>query len=168
MLGGWLRNKILKWANDSQARELESFILSLKGQSRHELGMLLALASIMRMALREDGTLPDEALGKGEPLARDAEALIPLKLSRLIKDFQALGQLQSAAGTMVWLHSMRAIVTPELRLLGRKMWEELQRGFDSSEDQLAALQDMLPPGKVPYFCFLMLKEIPEPLSPENY
>ena len=43
---------------------------------------------------------------------------------------------------MVWLHTIRAANTPELRFKGRILWKELARGFpcvDDAADNLFAL-----------------------------
>lgn len=164
----WLTGRFEKWASKTQSEELAHFTLSLKGQSRAELGMLVAMSTVMRANLSAAGILPDRALGLGLPLSSIEEAEITSRISRLTKEFQSAGQMANAAAAMVWLHTMRSILRPELRLMGRQMWLELERGFCEADDQLDALTEMLPDGKVPYLCRLMLKEIPQQLSPQNY
>jgi len=40
---------------------------------------------------------------------------------------------------MVWLHSARAIASPQLRILGKKLWAELAKGQDSTELRVATI-----------------------------
>jgi hypothetical protein len=51
------------------------------------------------------------------------------RLNRMIRDVQKQEPVM-AAGLMVWLHSVRASQTPEVRSRGREMWAELERGMD--------------------------------------
>jgi hypothetical protein len=82
----------------------------------------------------------------------------------MIREFQKIGQPSDAAGTMVWLHSMRALAFPELRELGRDMWNELQRGFPYVSDALSAIEALtgnpLPAGTGTACTF-----VPEALAP---
>jgi hypothetical protein len=129
MFGSWLKRRAqLNSVRDATA-DLERFVLSLKGQSAAELGMLVAIAAVIRMDLRQEGRLPDEALGVGVPLPDDQQDAIQSYMSQLIREWQKMNQPTKAAGGMVWLHSLRAYRYPEVRLLGRQMWGELQRGF---------------------------------------
>lgn len=125
---GWVRKKIGNWATDSQRDEMQRFVTSLRGQSAEELGMVLLMATIVRQTVGNK-TLPATLL-EGLQGGTDEELFAPLQLNRLIRQLQKQGSLPQAAGAMVWLHSVRAIITPELRLLGRQMWAELARGID--------------------------------------
>lgn len=129
MFGSWLKRRAQLNAVRDATADLERFVLSLKGQSADELGMLVAIAAVMRMNMRQEGRLPDEALGVGVPLSDDQQDAIQANMSRLIREWQKMNQPTDAAGGMVWLHSLRAYRYPEVRLLGRQMWGELQRGF---------------------------------------
>jgi hypothetical protein len=82
----------------------------------------------------------------------------------MVREFQKIGQPSDAAGTMVWLHSMRALAFPEVRELGRDMWKELQRGFPYVSDALSAIEALtgnsLPTGADTACTF-----VPEALAP---
>ena len=71
--------------------------------------------------------------------------LCPLRLVSLIKQFQKMGQPSDALGVWVWLHSVRALNVPEIRIFGRQMWKELVRGFPFA---LQALQQMRDTGAI--------------------
>lgn len=124
---GWLGQKFQHWAADKQRDEMQRFVTSLRGQTAEELGVVVLMATIVRLTV-EERTLPPTLL---EGLSHtEADLYAPLHIGRLIKDLQKQGSMPQAAGAMVWLHSVRAILTPELRLLGREMWAELKRGFE--------------------------------------
>ena len=46
-----------------------------------------------------------------------------------IKQSQKRKYFAAAAAGMIWLHSIRAMEHPELRIYGRQMWVQLERGF---------------------------------------
>jgi hypothetical protein len=59
---------------------------------------------------------------------------------------------------MVWLHTLRCLTTPELRDLGRQMWQELERGFPHTPEALARIEAVThrasPPGTLPACHFI--------------
>ena len=142
MLGRWLKRRIQLAGVRGGTEDLERFITSLRGQSDEELGMLVGLATLLRINFRAGGFLPDEAIGIGMPLAEGEQAQVQYKLSQLARAFQKEGQLTDAAGAMVWLHTLRAFGYPELRLLGRSMWKELRRGFAYAEEGLDQIEEL--------------------------
>jgi hypothetical protein len=140
---GWLKRKF------DGTPDLERFITSLRGMSAPELGALVAVATVVRINMRNAGHLPDGALAVAGGLPPEKQLAAQLKMTNLVRQFQQLGQPSDAAGAMVWTHSMRAGATPELRLLGRQMWGELSRGFahaaQAIEDIVALSPNSLPP-----------------------
>ena len=108
--------------------EIEQFLLALKGMSDEELGSAVAMAAVVRMSLRQQGVLPDEALGIGLPLPEGQEAVVRRNVVQTALAMQRQNHAM-AGGAMVWVHTLRAYHLPEVRLLGRQMWSELQRGF---------------------------------------
>ena len=129
MIRRWIAQRIQRAAVRSGTEDLERFVTSLRGQSDEELGMLVATATVLRINFRAAGYLPDNAIGVGMPLDEEEFSLVQLKYSRLVHSFQKEKMFADAAGGMVWLHTLRAFAYPELRLLGRMMWKELERGF---------------------------------------
>lgn len=127
MIGNWLKRKIQLSSVKAAQEDLERFMLSLRGASNGELGMLIAIATIIRLRLTQSGSLPRYALAL--PTLSDGTEMIQLHLANIVREFQKMGQPSDAAGAMIWLHSMRALAFPEVRYLGRQMWKELQRGF---------------------------------------
>lgn len=126
----WLKRKTYNWALKVNTEEMNRFILSLRGMDDHDISMLMASALTIRIDVRRSGEKFDDALDLGSgmsPIDRDANLI---QMNRYIKAFQKEGQPESAAGVMVWLFSLRSIVYPEIRILGREMWGQLSRGFD--------------------------------------
>jgi len=58
-----------------------------------------------------------------------ANPTIRWDLNKKIQELQRNQQFQDATGYMVWLHTLRAATTPEVKLKGRKMWGQLRRGL---------------------------------------
>jgi hypothetical protein len=56
------------------------------------------------------------------------QAMVQLAVAKAIRRYQAEKRYEEATGAMVWLHSLRALSTPEVRRLGREMWRQLHRG----------------------------------------
>jgi hypothetical protein len=157
MLGGWLRRKT-ELATVKGAREdLERFVESLRGMSDEEVGSVVGMAALVRTVLRQSGQLPDQLL----TVTPDSkQATTQLAVLELIERYQTEQRHAEAVGAMVWLHSLRALSIPEVRLLGRQLWGQLKRGQPHA---LAALQDM----GVPPLADVIVEcsRIPEELDP---
>jgi hypothetical protein len=123
----WLRRKAQLVIVKSGREDLERFVESLRGQSAQKIGTLLVVAASVRIALRQSGVLPDELV---RVTADPQQAAAQLAVAQLVRRYQSKDRFEEAAGAMVWLHTMRALSTPELRLLGRQMWRELARGHN--------------------------------------
>ena len=70
------------------------------------------------------------------------------------------------AGLTVWLHSLRAVNHPELRVLGRRLWGILARGFDTSQD-LALILSSQVTGEIGYRLLTEHNAIPGGLEPRD-
>ena len=121
--------------------EIQQFLLALKGMSDEELGTAVAMAAVVRMSLREQGALPDEALGVGPPLSQAQEVVVRRNIVQTALAMQRRGHAMTA-GAMVWGHTLRAYPFPEVRLFGRQMWGELQRGFPHALAALKFMEEM--------------------------
>ena len=142
---GWVKKKVLQAGTDAAKNEIVRFIAGLKGASDQELGMMIAIATIIRVNFTKMGRIPPEALDFG--IRRDNNTdykceVCAVYLVNAIKQFQSIGQQSDAAGTMIWLHSVRSLNDPEIRLLGREMWKELDRGFPYAFEALEYVREM--------------------------
>lgn len=125
----WIINKIKSFIANTSSAEIDTFIQSLRGLSDEEISLLLAESYIARATCIHIGILPSEAftnddIGDGKELSK-----ISYVLSKVIRDQQKQGKLNTAAALMIWLHSARSMLTPEIRIKGREMWGELSRGL---------------------------------------
>jgi hypothetical protein len=121
--------------------EIQQFLLALKGMSNDELGTVAAMAAVVRMSLHQQGALPDEALGIGMPLSESQEAVVRRNIVQTALAMQRQKHAM-AAGALVWVHTLRAYHFPEVRLFGRQMWGELQRGFPHALAALSFMEEM--------------------------
>ena len=98
--------------------------------------MLVAIAAALRVTLRDAGELPDELL-QVTPDPRQPGT--QLAMANLVRTFSTPAH---AVGAIVWLHTLRALSTPELRHLGRQMWQQLQRGQPRASEALRELESV--------------------------
>jgi hypothetical protein len=140
MIGKWIKKKVYDAGYKSGLEEIERFILSLRGQSDEEVGMLLAIATVIRLNLFNGGRLSNEILNFEVSESEHSQA--QMYISNLVREFQKANQKTDAAGAMVWLHSLRSQGYPELRIKGRELWSELSRGFEHVTDAIYDLENM--------------------------
>jgi len=164
---GWLKRRAELASLRAATEDLDRFVARLQGATSEELGMVVAIATILRTNFRSEGILPDAVLGVGASATPDEEISTIIQLPRWIQLFQKEGQPSDAAGTMVWLHSVRVIALyPELRNKGREMWQELHRGFGHAPQALEDIQALT--GKtIPSEAFDMVEFVPPPLRSLN-
>jgi hypothetical protein len=162
MIGNWLKRKIQIASVRAAREDLERFNASLRGATDGQIGMVVAIATIIRLRLTTAGRLSRGAFVL--PMPGDGSAELQLYLSGMVRQFQKMGQPSDAAGTMVWLHSMRALGFPEVRELGRDMWKELQRGFPYVSDALSDIE-ALGGNQVPAGADTACTFVPEDLAP---
>jgi len=95
MLGNWMKRKIEIIADKNAKEDLERFVLSLQGQSAQEIGLLVAIATVLRSRLEADGKLPESVLGVGMPAPEREQADIQLHFSNLVRAFRANTRLRA-------------------------------------------------------------------------
>jgi hypothetical protein len=112
---------IAKKAANIQREEASRFLESLRGADQAVLDMSLATAMYWACfyLAKRNKNLYEMAIWI------DGEMLFPMTLISDIKALQRNGTPASAVGLHVWVHSARALLYPELRLLGRNIWSEL-------------------------------------------
>ncbi len=140
MIGNWIKRKINEAGYKSALNDIERFLLALRGQGDEEIGMLLAIATIIRLNLFQSGRLSESVLNFETSESEHVEAQV--FVSSLVKEFQGSKQPSDAAGAMIWLHSLRSQGYPELRIKGRELWGELIRGFPYVKDALDEIANL--------------------------
>ena len=69
-------------------------------------------------------------------------ANVALKLSQMVEYLQGENRVQDAAAVMIWTHSVRGLVTPEMVPLVKKMWVELSKGFVYVNDGITQFEEL--------------------------
>lgn len=121
----WLERKFFSWSVDKQKKELETWLGMLRAMNSDEIGAVVAIATHIRHGLEKT-----YLVNLLDPVV--TASLSPnlvFTLHKWIKEYQSRGDRSSAAGVMVWLHTIRCGTSLELRQHGRELWRELQRGF---------------------------------------
>ena len=138
----WIGNKILEKSIEVQKKEIARFIDNIKAMDGSEVGSILATATHIRNQLIDqyDWDLQDPIL------LCFTKPNIAIEINQLIKAFQENDDTVSAAGMMVWLFTVRAAMSPDIRGLGRELWGQLERGFDHVEE--ARIQILSLGGKI--------------------
>jgi hypothetical protein len=159
MLSIWFRRRDQLATVQGARDDLEQFVHSLRDMSDEEVGRVVAFAAMARVALRKSGVLPDELL-QIRPDKKQASA--QHAVAQVVRRYQAERRFAEATGALVWLLSLRALSTTEVRHLGREMWRQLQRG---QLQALTVLQDMRVPS--PSNVTLECWRIPDDLYPST-
>jgi hypothetical protein len=140
---GWLRNKVRNAAVSAQGRELQSFIDMLTSLDGYDIGMTVAMISYARHVLEK--TYKVDLLDPVTAIAARPNMII--EVGSLVADLQKSNKPAVAAGFIVWVHTLRAAHSLELRQLGRDLWGQLQRGFPHVQACLETLPLLI--GDVP-------------------
>jgi hypothetical protein len=120
--------------------DLERFLAAMKALSDQEMGMLLAMATVIRMELRRQGLFPDETLDIASRLPESRRTAVRSAMVGLALQYQKQDHPCTAAA-MIWAHSLRAAQFPELRPLGCDLWSELKRGHPHVLDAFNSLEE---------------------------
>ncbi len=121
----WLEKRF----SNTQREEAQRFLDSLRGAEDGVVDMASATAMYWAAYYQAKGT----DLYEMEAWIED-KLLFPMELGSGIKELQKSGSSASAVGLMVWLHSARALMYPELRMLGRDIWSELVKASEEADD----------------------------------
>lgn len=136
----WARRRFQLHAARRAAVDLRRQIDVYAGMDDHEVAFLLVGATYCRLELERRGELPCQCLDLSLPRGPEVH-LAQGALRRLIRRAQRESRHVAAACLMVWLHSARALNLPEIRMLGREMWQELARGFAGIESAHALWEE---------------------------
>lgn len=129
---GWLEKR----TSASMRDDADRFLVSLKGADQMALDTVAATAAYWASYYASKG----RDLYSMESWLL-SHKLFPVELVSSIKTLQKSGSASSAPGLMVWLHSARALLYPDLRLGGRNIWSELAKASPDAQglaDELAA------------------------------
>ena len=136
MIFDWLKQIFDNQARNSSLREVKGFIHGLRSMTDEDMGVVIAVATVIRVNMEKEGLLP-AGLFKGPTLPPSAElGGYQMGLSELVGQFNKLRQPTDGVGALVISYSLRCLDMPDLREHGRDMWEVLSRGFPHAEKAL--------------------------------
>ncbi len=133
--------RMLRWIfSKLQQRQIDSYLLKLRAMDADEIGNVVALAAHMRNKFLDETGI--DLLDPYAATAVDPDCVI--KLSKTADYFQKKGMIGriNAAGIMVWIHTLRATINPDIRMTVRAMWGELSRGFPYVQDGARFFKDI--------------------------
>ena len=106
-----------------------------------DVGALVAIATVVRVNLEAHGEIPDGLFDRCQPTESEALGRYQLGINKLAAAFARRRQPHDSAAAMIWSYSLRCLNVPEFRPLGRRLWDELRRGFPYVEEALEDGQD---------------------------
>jgi hypothetical protein len=124
MFGGikvYFRNRMIK----IMEQEIKQYIQSIQGMDNGDIACVILHATMAR-------NVTGRNLGVNflDPIIElENNVSITLKIGDMIKASQRDKQYVVAASFMVWLHTFRSISQPEMRIYGKQLWKELNRGI---------------------------------------
>lgn len=124
MIFKWLVSK----ATDVQQGEASRLLTSLRGADNELIDLVSAQTMYWANFYRKQGL---DLYNMADWILSDT--MFPVKVVAIIKDLQKQGSPTSTVGLQIWLHSARALITPELRLVGRELWAELVKAGPEAE-----------------------------------
>lgn len=137
MLGG----RLLEWMEDrarrAGVREVRRFVDGLAGTGDRDLGVILGIATVIRVNMEDHGVLPENVFHRDSLPSTKELGILQMRINDIARQFAKRRQVADATGAMVWSYSLRCLNVADLRPLGRAMWAELGRGFPHVEEALA-------------------------------
>ena len=136
MIFNWLKQTFDNQARNTSLREVKAFIDGLRSMTDEDMGVVIAVATVIRVNMEKEGFLPKGLFN--EPTLTSSAALgeYQIELNKLVHEFNKLGQPTDGVGALVISYSLRCLNVPFLREYGRDMWEVLSRGFPHAEKAL--------------------------------
>lgn len=132
-----LKGLMNRWQRGREEKEIRSFRERLETLSDEELGTMLASASDMRHnLLREQG---DDLLQPYSVIEHDRH--LPLKMAGFANQLVMSNNQFDANPVLLWTHTLRAAVTPELKPEAVAIWREMRRGHPHLEAGAAVMED---------------------------
>ncbi len=141
MIGEWLRNRLRHKVVREGRLELVQFLNHVENVSDRDIGPVVAVATMIRINLENMDVVPRNLFDEKWAAELDSRGRIVGRLRNLVRQFEWKKQHNDAVGTLVWLHTLRALTIPELRPLGCDLWRELRRGFSHVEEVLKIVEE---------------------------
>ena len=117
-------------------KDLDRFNDGLRAMSDQDVGVIVAVATVIRVNMEIQGYLPEGLFNKNNLPSTDNLGRYQLDINKVARQFTKMRQPTDSVGAVVLSYSLRSLNVPELRELGRDMWSELVRGFPHVEKAL--------------------------------
>jgi hypothetical protein len=135
-LRDWLGKALRPDPAASSKSDIGKFIEGLESMTDEDLGVVVAVATVIRVDLEEKGHIPEHLFGD-TPLPSSKELNnVQFALHDLVRQFNQANQHTDAVATLAIGYSIRCLNIPEMREAGRRMWQVLARGFPHTEKVL--------------------------------
>ena len=132
----WLAKAFRYDPVDASRREINKFIEGLESMSDEDLGVVVAVATVIRVDLEEKGHIPEHLFGDTQLPPPKELNRVQFALQDLVRQFNQMQQHTDAVATLAIAYSVRCLNVPDMRAPGRYMWEILARGFPHAEKVL--------------------------------
>ena len=126
-------NYYRKRALNSSRKAILDYIQGLKQMSDEDLGVILAVSTVIRVNMEEHGYLPKDLYSELTLKTPNELGSYQMTLNKLVRDFNKTRQHTDAVGTLLISYSLRCLSVQALWGLGRDMWVEMQRGMPHGE-----------------------------------
>ena len=166
-----LKGLFLKISRNAARKDMEKFLAYLQCGTDDEMAMMLCSTGLAIKGLRIGDVIrrpfPEDVFS-GEA-AVDAETSVELSLyisemnvvRKHIAGVEDQRQQLFASGLGVLVQTFRALQHPELFVLGRSFWKELQRGAEGFNETMMAINPDLDESDLP-----SLRPVPNMLAPD--
>ena len=136
MIFEWLKQMLDNRARNSSLREIKGFIDGLRSMTDEDMGVVIAVATVIRVNMEKEGFLPKGLFRQRALPSSAALCGYQMDLNKLVCQFNKLSQPTDGVGALVISYSLRCVNVPDLREYGRDMWEVLLRGLPHVEKAL--------------------------------
>lgn len=121
-------NYLNKRALNETRIAIGGFISGLKNMTDQDLGAILAVSTVIRVNMEDQGYLPKGLYVDQTQPTRGELGRYQVELNKLVRDFNKMLNHTDSVGTLLISYSLRSINVYEVRNLGIKMWDEMERG----------------------------------------
>jgi hypothetical protein len=108
--------------------EIKSFIEGLRTMSDEDMGIILAVATVVRVNLEDQKHLPIGIYDNAKLPPPNVLMNKMVDMAKVARHFDRLGQTTDAVATVAVLNTLRCLNAAELRHLGPGIWAEMGRG----------------------------------------
>ena len=136
MIFSWFKHNLAKISRTAGHSEVTGFIDGLRTMNDEDMGIVIAVATVIRVNMEEKGFLPEGLFTKPTLSSTSALGRYQMDLKKLVRQFNKMGQPTDGVGALVIFYSLRCLNVPGLREHGRDMWKVLSRGFPHAEKAL--------------------------------